>query len=134
MCKNGIENDFFQNFKKYHQREDMKSNRKQVPISGSLFNFLFKNCESNSHFVKNANVIKIRLCPIIKFWLHFEARIKSSHDVQKNTFFSDVMLGFCPIFKNEAEIWLFNTAIHARIFIFLKMWNVTGLWHVTCDK
>ena len=45
-----------------------------------------------SYGVKNSN-----------FGVIFEAGTKSPHNVQKNIFISDVILGFCPSFKNEAE-------------------------------
>ena len=80
-----------------------------------------------SHFEKTENFGETCGVKNSNFGFIFEARTKSSHDVRKNTFFSDVMRGFCPGFKNEAKIWLFDTTIYARIFYFLKMWHVTGL-------
>ena len=77
----------------------------------SLFNFLFKNCESNSHFVKNANVTKIRRRQNSNFGFIFEAGTKSTYDVWEKCIFLDVMQEFCPSFKNETKIWLFDTAL-----------------------
>ena len=100
----------------------------------NCFKLLFSRCriffyiylDHIENFGMNCGVQSSNFCFI------FKARTKSPHDVRKNTIFSDIMQGFWPSFKNEAEIWLFNTSIHARILNFLKTWHVTELWHLFC--
>ena len=55
------------------------------------------------------------------FGFIFEARTKSWHDVQKNTFFLDIMREFCLSINNEAEIWIFITTLFLCTGIFDKV-------------
>ena len=86
--KDETENDFFQIFKNIIIKRPPRGPENRCQTSGSLFKFLFKKSESKSQFVKNANFTKIRRRSKLKFQF----------------IFSDVMRGFCPNFKNEAEI------------------------------
>ena len=70
---------------------------------------LFVTCDMSqpcnmSHFEKIDNSGMTCGVKSSNFGFIFEARTKSPHDVREKCIFSDVMRGFCPSFKNEAEI------------------------------
>ena len=66
-------------------------------------NYLSQPCNM-SLFVKVENSGMKCAIKISNFGFIFEARTKSPHDVREKCIFSDVMRGFFPSFKNEAEI------------------------------
>ena len=112
---------FFSNFQKYHHKEGIKSTRKQVSNFCVTFQILFRNCESNSNFLKNANVTKIRRRQKFKVRLHFWSygKIPAWHP-RKMYFFQMSCEDFVLASKMKPKFKFLMLQVMPEFSIFLK--------------